>query len=53
MLVKKLEMGTAGMRGKVGIGQDKLNFAYIDQIVNAFGLYLINKYSFYISIIIA
>ncbi|MGP1451725.1 MAG: phospho-sugar mutase [Metamycoplasmataceae bacterium] len=45
MLVKKLEMGTAGMRGKVGIGQDKLNFAYIDQIVNAFGLYLINKYS--------
>ncbi|WP_027334718.1 phospho-sugar mutase [Mycoplasmopsis felifaucium] len=40
----KLEFGTAGIRGKVGFGEDKLNYAHVQRIVHGFAKYLINKF---------
>lgn len=41
---QRLEFGTAGIRGKIGLGQEFLNLAYVKQIITGFALYLIDKY---------
>lgn len=40
----RLSFGTAGIRGIVGKGMDKLNLAYVFQIVSGFARYINNEY---------
>ncbi|RMX35060.1 phospho-sugar mutase [Mycoplasmopsis fermentans] len=42
---KKLEFGTAGIRGILGSGEDRLNVAHVQRVIHGFAKYLKNKYS--------
>lgn len=42
--MKKLEFGTAGIRGKIGQNEDHLNYAHVQRIAHGYAKYLKNKY---------
>ncbi|WP_029513832.1 phospho-sugar mutase [Mycoplasmopsis primatum] len=42
--MKKLEFGTAGIRGKIGKGEENLNFAHVQRIAHGYSKYLLAKY---------
>ncbi|WP_245598354.1 phospho-sugar mutase [Mycoplasmopsis lipofaciens] len=44
MKIKKLEFGTAGIRGKLGKNEDHLNYAHVQRVAHGFSNYLLNKY---------
>ncbi|MBZ4204247.1 phospho-sugar mutase [Mycoplasma tauri] len=42
--MKRLEFGTAGIRGTIGKGEGNLNYAHAQRIAHAYAKYLLNKY---------